>query len=106
MKIIAALIALSCFNVMASTKSCSTVGDALDSVTITKTEVKIADLDGSEITFKVMEGLSSANEIIAAVDTESVYGGAVANALKLDIAKDGESATMAARGNVYLLNCQ
>jgi len=98
--------------------TCTTIGDALDSVEliagkdgkIAKIKVNSMDPDNSK-TYNVSKELSSASSkngmsIIAAKDLSAVYGGAIFDAIKLDLSAKLDGGVLAADNAVYFLNCQ
>lgn len=96
--------------------SCTTIGDALDSVDLFAnskgliTTVKVNSMDPEASTvYTTMEGLSSFSkdgmQIIAAEDEENIYGGGINNAIILDVDSLLTGGMLAENGSVYILNC-
>jgi hypothetical protein len=97
--------------------TCSTVGDALDSVELMASkggqisEVRINSMDPNKSkSYKVSKELSAmasrtSISLIAAQNLEDVYGGAIFNAIKLDIDAKLTRGVLAADGAVFFLNC-
>lgn len=97
--------------------TCTTIGDALDTVELigdTKgniTEIKVNAMDPDEsATYKTMENLYSVSKdgirIVAAASEYSTSGGAIYNAMILDLASDYSTGMLAEAGDVYFLKCQ
>lgn len=117
-KILSTLLVLTSLSSFAADKtvlSCTTPGDALSSVEIvqkTKTEfvIKIHDMDDSTSVFKVdgkfSNSIQQGQVLIAAKDFDNAFGGAVMDALMINISSDRKSAKMAQRGSVYFMTCQ
>ena len=97
--------------------TCTTVGDALDSVELIASkdgqisEVRINSMDASKSkSYKVSKELStmssrSSTSLIAAQNLEDVYGGAIFNAIKLDVGFKLTHGVLAADGAIFFLNC-
>jgi hypothetical protein len=116
---ILALLSLS-VGAFANTKiaTCTTIGDALDSVELIAgkdgkiAKVKINSMDpNNSKTYNVSKELSTMSSktglsIVAAKNLNAVYGGAIFDAIKLDLSLKLDGGVLAADKAVYFLNCQ
>jgi hypothetical protein len=98
--------------------TCTTIGDALDSVELISgrdgkiAKIKVNSMDPNNAkTYNVSKELSSLSSksglsLIAAKNLDAVYGGAIFDAVKLDLNANLTRGTLAADKAVFFLNCQ
>lgn len=109
-----ALVSLSTFAKEKVLIECTTPGDALGAVEIKESSkgnqvVVVTGLDDVSTVYKVQSNYKAASKtkqvIVAAKDFDNVFGGAIMDALMLEISADKKSAVMADRSSVFIMNC-
>lgn len=94
---------------------CTTIGDALGAVEIKQDEkgvqtVVVTGLDDNSVVYQVQSKYKATSKtkqtIVAAKDFDNVFGGAVMDALMLEVSADKKTAVMAQNSSVFFMNCQ